>query len=100
MLGLLVVTSGVIFTFIAPLWIVFKYYSPKNYSVIMNIFWFIVSIISWPLVPIILAARNHDKLLLSILWISFLIMAVSGWYWGVLNIQTIIQFQQQLMQGA
>lgn len=65
----------------------------------MNIFWIIVTIITWPLVPITMAARRHDKLLLSLFWISFLVMAVSGWYWGVLNIQSIIQFQEQLIKG-
>ncbi len=98
MLGFIVLASMIVFAVITPLIVIFKYYSPKKFSIIENIFWIILSVITWPLIPIIIAVRKHNKFLLSCFWISFLIMAVSGWYWSVLNVNTIIQFQQ-LIKG-
>lgn len=96
MLGFVVITSMIIFALIIPLIVLVKYYSPKQLSLLANIFWIIVAIFTWPLVPIVMALRRHDKILLSCFWISFLVFAVSIWYWGVLNIAKIIQFQEML----
>lgn len=99
MLNLIVIVSLLAFGLIIPLIVVYKYYSPKQYSIFMNIIWIALAIISWPLIPLIMASRRHDKILLSAFWLSFLIAAVSCWYWAVLNINSFISFLTQV-QGT
>lgn len=96
MLGLILVTSIIVFSIVVPVIALAKYYSPKKQSRLYNFLVPIVSFFTWPMVPIVLAMRNKDKLLMSAFWLSFLVMAVSGWYWCVLNIQTIIRIKEQL----
>lgn len=97
MLGFIVLISAIVFAIIVPIWALLKYYSPSEHSLFSNIFWIVVGIITWPLVPIVMVTRRRDKTLLSLFWISFLVMAVSGWYWVVLNVEKLIHIQTTLM---
>lgn len=96
MLGFLIIAAAFVFAIIVPIWVLIKYYSPKQFSTLQNIFWIVVAILTWPLVPIVLASRRKDKLLIRIFWISFLVMAVAAWYWSMLNVNKVLQMQQMM----
>ncbi|HSX20706.1 MAG TPA: hypothetical protein VLG38_06265 [Gammaproteobacteria bacterium] len=97
MLSIVVIVSALIFGIIVPVIVLAKHYHPSKLGFIKNIFWIVVGIITWPLIPIVIAVRQKENILLSVFYISFLAMAVSAWYWSVLNVQTIIQMQQYLL---
>lgn len=76
-----------------------KYYSPSNYSTFANFGWIAVAIITWPLMPIILAIKHNDKLILSMYWVSFLVGTVASGYWVATHSAEILQFQQTYLMG-
>lgn len=98
MLGLIVVVSALIFAVIIPVIVLAKHYSPSKFGFLKNIFWIVIAVITWPLIPIIIATREKENILLSCFYISFLVMAVSAWYWSVLNVHTIMTIQQYLLK--
>lgn len=98
MLGFAVAVAAIFFAIIIPLIVVVKYYRPSQYSLLANIAWVIIAIITWPLIPLILATKRKAKYLLVAFYISFLVMAIGAWYWSVLNVQKVIQIQQYLNQ--
>lgn len=98
MLGWVVVTAALVFAVVVPVISIVKYYSPKKNSLLYNALCATATVCTWPMGPIILAMRNRDRLLMSCFWSAFLVMAVSGWYWCVLNVQTIIRIQEQLLK--
>ena len=100
MLGFIIIVAAIIFAIIAPAISLIKYYHPAKLNIWQNIFWIFVTIITWPLVPIIIASRRTDKIVLGLFWGSFIIMAVAAWYWSFLNVGKLIQFQQFLLTGA
>lgn len=100
MLGLVIIVTAIIFAVIAPVLSLVKYYHPSKLNVWKNTFWIIVTIISWPLVPIIIAARRSDKIVLGLFWGSFIIMAVATWYWCFLHADKLLQILQTLQTGA
>jgi uncharacterized membrane protein len=63
--------SSVFLFIIAPIMSLGKYYDPNNFSKSKNLFWIIVALITWPLVPFILAVRRRDILIVSIFSLSF-----------------------------
>lgn len=96
MLGSLVIISAIVFAIILPVMVLIKHYHPSELSTSKNIFWIIVTFITWPAVPLIMATRRRDKILLSLFWGSFIVMAVATWYWSVLNVAKLLEFQQYL----
>jgi len=95
MLLSIVIVSAVILFVILPLAVLTLYYSPRDYSLGKNLLWIIVALITWPLVPIVIAAKKDAKYLLAWFWLSFLVLVVSGSYWLVLNVNTVLAFQKQ-----
>lgn len=100
MLGFIVIITAIIFAIIAPAISLIKYYHPSQQNILVRIFWIIVTILTWPTVPIVMATRRSDKIILGLFWGSFIIMAVATWYWCLLNVGKLIQFQQFLLTGA
>ena len=95
MLLSIVIVSALVLLVILPMTVLTLYYSPKDYSLGKNLFWIIVALITWPLVPIVIAAKRDAKYLLAAFWLSFLVLVVSGSYWLVLNVDTVLSFQKQ-----
>lgn len=56
---------------ITPIVSLGKYYRPRALSVKKNILWVIIALITWPLVPFILAWRHKDILIVSIFSLCF-----------------------------
>jgi uncharacterized membrane protein len=71
MLIALLMISSVFLFIIAPILALGKYYNPSDFSVSKNIVWVIISLITWPLVPFILAVRRRDLVIVSIFCLSF-----------------------------
>jgi len=71
MLIALLMISSVFLFIIAPFLALGKYYAPSNYSVVKNIIWVIIALITWPLVPFILAWRRRDIVIVTIFSLSF-----------------------------
>lgn len=82
--AILMISSVVLFT-VAPFISLAKYYSVHNFGIKKNVFWIIVSLISWPLVPFILAWRNKDVLVVSIFSVSFGI-----WFMSIIYLLTLV----------
>ncbi len=99
MLLALILISCLFFVLIAPAIAVKKYYSVKNYSLLANIGWIVIAVITWPLLPIILAIKHHDKLILSMLWVSFLVGSVALGYWVATHSSEILEFQRAYLAG-
>lgn len=71
MLITLLMISSVFLFIVAPVLALGKYYSPSNFSVQKNILWAIITLITWPLVPFILAVRRKDLLIVGMFCLSF-----------------------------
>lgn len=90
LLAIVILLSGITLFFLMPLLALKRYYSPSQYSFLYNIFWFFVTVITWPLVPIIIAMRRKDRSLLTMFWLSFLLFVCSFGYWLYINLEQVI----------
>ena len=97
---IIAIIAATILFIIAPLIATWKYYRLSEHSFIMNIVWIIVGIITWPLLPFILASRHKDLKILIMFWGSFLVWMFATAYWLATNqvlIQHIQNAQEQLL---
>jgi hypothetical protein len=99
MLFSIMVVSAFILLVIAPIIAVVRYYKPANYSIIKNIFWIAVAIITWPLIPLALSMQYRDTKLTAAFWLSLIVFIVSIVYWATDNIDTLISVQQKLLMS-
>lgn len=70
LIALLMISSVFLFV-VAPFLALGKYYKPSNYSTSRNIIWVVVALLTWPIVPFILALRRRDLLIVSMFCLSF-----------------------------
>lgn len=71
MLIALLMVSSVFLFIIAPIMALGKYYTPSDFSIQKNILWIVIALITWPLVPFILAVRRKDILIVGIFCLAF-----------------------------
>jgi len=95
LIGIMVIISAIALFLVVPLIIIKLYYKPESYSVPHRVFWTLVTVFTWPLVPLIMVTRRNSHHLLAAFWISFLAFAVSLSYWLVLHVHEVIAFGQQ-----
>jgi hypothetical protein len=89
MLFFIVVVSSFVLFVVAPVMALCKYYSPSTLSIPRNIFCIIVGIITWPLVPFVLALRNRNVPILSIFAVSLLICMICSVYFVMNFVATV-----------
>lgn len=89
LLGLTILISLVTFAVIMPIIVLKKYYSRSNLSTLSYITWVFVTILTWPLVPILVAVKKRDIVVLGGFFGSFLIMIIASWYWFVLSLSKL-----------
>ena len=94
MLLSIVAISALIFFVIIPFLVLKRYYVPHNYTVPHRILWTLITVVTWPIVPLVVASRHHYKHMLAAIWVSFLVFAVSASYWLVLHVNEVIALQQ------
>jgi hypothetical protein len=95
MIGSLALVSGLIVFLIVPVIALLQYYSPKQYSTAMNVFWVIVAIITWPIIPVILFVRHKNTILNYVFWISLIVFVVSSNIWLLANLNFVIEIMQK-----
>lgn len=95
MLFLLFVVSSMLLLIVAPLMTLTKYYKPSQMTVLKNIFWIIIGIITWPLIPYVLAHRNRDTLLITIFWASLIVFVVTFTMLIMQSVEAILRVEQQ-----
>jgi len=95
MLVIILILSTLVLFFVAPILALKRYYVPGKLSFVSNAMWFFITVVTWPLVPIILTWRNNDKFLILSFWISFFVWIVATCYWLVLNVHQVIEFEQR-----
>ena len=96
--GILVI-STVVFTLLAPIVSLVRYYHWKKSAPIKNVFLILIGFITWPCVPIYYAFTNKDKILLAMFLLSLLLMLIFGVYWININLDKFIQFEHHLLKG-
>lgn len=97
MLFLLFVISSMILFIVAPLMTLTKYYKPSQLTVFKNIFWIIIGIITWPLIPYVLAQRNKSTFLITTFWMSLVVFVVTFTMLIMQSVESILSAEQQLV---
>lgn len=97
MLTSVVILSSVFLFIIAPVLTVLRYYKPAQLTLLVNIGLIILTVVTWPLVPIVVATQKRDTFILSMFWVALLIWLVAGAYWITLNVDQFIQLQEQFV---
>ena len=95
MLALILIAATIFLFIVAPCWTILRYYKPEKFSLGVNILLILLTALTWPLVPVVVATKRRDALLLSMFWVSLLVWLVSLAYWLTLNVEQFIQFQEQ-----
>lgn len=95
--GLLIIAAVFLFV-IAPCWTVLKYYQPAKFSLSTNFFLVLLTVLTWPLIPVVVATKKSDRLILSMFWVSLLIFMVALAYWLTVNVETFIELQDKFLR--
>ncbi len=92
----LVIISSIVFFVVAPVLSLLRYYAPVKYTWWHNVLWTVITLLTWPVAPIMVAWHRRDKTLLSLYWVSFLGLGVFGSYWLATNMHRFIFIQRLL----
>lgn len=93
----LLILSSVMLFLLIPFTTLIRYYSPAQYSAKRRVLWSMVTVITWPFVPIFMAWHKRDKVLLSLFWLAFLVFTVSACYWVAANVDQFIALEDKYL---
>ncbi len=86
--------SSIVFLFVAPIMAIKKYYTPSKNTAVKNGFWGVTTILTWPIVPFVLALRKRDTTIIMIFCISLFVSMISLVSWLQDNMEIFYKFLQ------
>ena len=96
LVSIIFIVAALVFALIVPVITLKRYYTPSDYSILQNLFWAIVTIVTWPLVPFVMASRRRDKQLLVAYAVSLVVFILTCVYLVWDNYDQIMQLPANL----
>ncbi len=97
MLGIVILLAMIVFAAIAPIMAIRRYYSLKQHDLKKNVMFLLVTVVTWPLAPMLLTIKNRDYGLLSMFAISFMVCLVAIGYFVSEYAQELSTLTQQMI---